>query len=120
MTTAPVLIAAAQEGDDLSGIWESVALVSALSAGALVMTWRRKTHRSHAFTHWTVLLSAHGGLVILLTVGKAIAHLGGALVITAMAERAIWDAADGVAERIDNFLRDPDVTEDIEDDLVRQ
>jgi hypothetical protein len=97
-------VAAETASDDLSGIWESIALVSALSIGGVVMTWRRKTKRGKATTHWAVLLSAHGGLVIVLHVGQVVAHLGGALVLTAMAERVIWDAADGMAERIDRFV----------------
>jgi len=90
--------------EDLSGIWESIALVSALSAGALVLTWRRKDKVSKRGTHWAVLLSAHGGLVIVLHVTQTVAHLGSALVLTAMAERVIWDVSDGLAERIDRFF----------------
>ena len=98
-------IAEAVESNDLAGIWESIALVGALSVGACVMTWRRKNMRSQATTHWAVLLSAHGGLVIILHTVQVMTHLTGALVITAMAERIIWDVSDGLAERIDNVVR---------------
>lgn len=97
--------AAEASNEDLTGLWESVALVGALSAGALVITWRRKDKRSSAGTHWAVLLSAHGGLVVILHVSQTALHLGGALVITAMAERVIWDVSDGLAERIDNLFK---------------
>ena len=70
----------------------------------MVITWRRKVKRSTPATHWAVLLSAHGVLVIMLHVGQVITHLGGALVLTAMAERIIWDASDSVALRIDKFI----------------
>jgi len=89
---------------DLSGIWESLALVTALSVAAGAMTLRRKGRRSSMTAHWAVLLSAHGGLVAVLHIGVVITHIGGALVITAMAERVIWDVSDVAAERVDRLI----------------
>lgn len=92
------------ESTDLSGIWESIALVTALSLAAGAMTWRRKGRRSSMAAHWGVLLSAHGGLVAVLHIATVVTHIGGALVITAMAERVIWDVSDVAAERVDRLI----------------
>jgi hypothetical protein len=90
--------------ESTSGVWQVVALGGALSVGAMAMTWRRKTKRSAATTHWMVLLSAHGGLAATVHVGLRVFHVGGALVIVAMAERVIWDVSDGAAAAIDRFM----------------
>ena len=101
----PTLISAAPDpAESTSGVWQVVALGGALSIGAMAMTWRRKTKRSAATTHWMVLLSAHGGLAAMVHVGLGVFHVGGALVIVAMAERVIWDVSDGTAAAIDRFM----------------
>jgi hypothetical protein len=106
--TPPVIdmlsVAPAPATESTSGVWQVVALGGALSVGAMAMTWRRKTRRSAATTHWMVLLSAHGGLAALVHVGLGVFHVGGALVIVAMAERVIWDVSDGAAAAIDRFM----------------
>jgi hypothetical protein len=102
----PTLLSAAPTPatESTSGVWQVVALGGALSVGAMAMTWRRKTRRSAATTHWMVLLSAHGGLAAMVHVGLGVVHVGGALVIVAMAERVIWDVSDGAAAAIDRFM----------------
>jgi hypothetical protein len=108
------VLAATEEGASALGTLQVLALVGALAIGALVMTWRRKSHRSAATTHWAVLLAAHGALAAAFHFGAALFHLGGALVIVAMAERVIWDVSDGVAERIDRMVSR--LTNDDDDD----
>lgn len=105
LTDVSHLLAAAEEGATALGTIQVLALVGALALGALIMTWRRKDHRSAATTHWAVLLAAHGALAAAFHFGAGLFHLGGALVIVAMAERVIWDVSDGLAARIDRLVQ---------------